>query len=269
MYFGPDSDHPCAAIGVFQQKGELVTGTFITETGDYRFLEGVVDNDSMSLSTFDGSHAFFFKAGIDAEGKLFGRFRSGTHWNDRFAGHRNETFELRHPETLTILKDGHDEFAFSFPDLDSNMVSLNDPKYQNKVVVVEVMGSWCPNCMDGTSYLAGLHDRYNASGLEIVALAFERSTIFDEACKTVRKHKQDLNAHFDFLIAGKASKTVATEKLPMLTDILSFPTTIFIDRHGKVRKIYTGFYGPGTGMYYDQFHAETTAFVEQLLQEEI
>ena len=61
-----------------------VTGTFLTETGDYRYLEGVVDGDSLKLSCFDGSHAFLFHAALDQD-SFRGRFWSGTHW-DRALG---------------------------------------------------------------------------------------------------------------------------------------------------------------------------------------
>ncbi|HRD38300.1 MAG TPA: TlpA family protein disulfide reductase, partial [Bacteroidia bacterium] len=67
------------AVGIFKQSGSKVTGTFLTETGDYRYLEGAVQNSNMSLSCFDGSHAFLFfmtaanKTGKvnDLEGKVF------------------------------------------------------------------------------------------------------------------------------------------------------------------------------------------------------
>ena len=53
----------------------------------------------------------------------------------------------------------------------------------------------------------------------------------------------------------------------MLNKIISYPTTIFIDKKGNVRKIYTGFSGPATGEAYTDFVKETTEFVEMLLRE--
>jgi len=268
VLFSPDSEKPCKAIGVFEQgEDNKVTGTFITETGDYRFLEGTASDSALLLSTFDGSHAFLFKATMSSDQTLMGTFWSGNHWKEPWSATKNEQAELADPESLTTLKEGHSGLSFSFPDLDSNMVSLSDERFKNKVVIVDVMGSWCPNCMDGTVFLKNLHDTYHKEGLEVVALAYERPKTFVEARKAVLKHKESLAANFDFLIAGPANKKKASESLPMLTNIHSFPTTIFIDRQGNVRKIYTGFYGPGTGDYYTRFAESTNSFVEKLLME--
>ena len=62
------------SIGVFQQDGKFVTGTFLTTTGDYRYLEGVVDGNVMKLSTFDGTHAYLFKAEMTENGEVEGEF---------------------------------------------------------------------------------------------------------------------------------------------------------------------------------------------------
>ena len=53
----------------------------------------------------------------------------------------------------------------------------------------------------------------------------------------------------------------------MLNHILSYPTTIFIDKKGSVRKIHTGFNGPATGKEYDDFKAEFEGFIELLNNE--
>ena len=265
--FSPDTEDEYPAVGIFEQEGNKVHGTFLTETGDYRYLEGVVDGNELSLSAFDGSHAFLFKAKVQ-EGRITnGTFWSGTHWSEPWQAVRNPEFELTHPDSLTYLKPGYEKFAFSFPDLEGNPVSLEDAKFHNKVVLVEVMGSWCPNCMDGTRFLNELNQKYGEQGLEILALAFEKGTE-EEARRQVLKHQRDLDANFTFLLAGEASKKVAEESLPMLNRVLSFPTAIFIDRSGNVRRITTGVYGPGTSKYYTDFKARTEALLEQLLREQ-
>lgn len=264
--FNPNSTNTYNAVGIFKQKEKNVSGTFLTETGDYRFLEGNFSNDILSLSCFDGSHAFLFKAILKDE-KLSGTFYSGIHSRENFTAKKNENAKLTHPDSLTFLREGFSQFSFSFPDLDSNIISLSDKKFQNKVVIVEVMGSWCPNCLDETVFLSEIYKNHHANGLEIVSLCFERSPEFSKAKNAVLRFKQQLNAPYDFLIAGIAGTKNANEKLPMLNHIMSFPTTIFIDKKGKVRKIHTGFYGPGTGEYHAKFKEEITLFVEKLLGE--
>ena len=129
------------------------------------------------------------------------------------------------------------------------------------------MGSWCPNCLDETRYLTELHEKYKKSGLQIVALAFERTRSEAQALKNLEALKARTTATYPFLLAAWNRKTKAAEILPMLNHVMSFPTAIFIDKKGKVRKIHTGFYGPGTGEYYKKFTTETEAFVKQLLDE--
>ena len=65
------------AVGEFRQSGNQVNGTFLTTTGDYRFLDGVVDGDTLRLSTFDGGHAYSFVSKIIDTGMMRGFFYSG------------------------------------------------------------------------------------------------------------------------------------------------------------------------------------------------
>lgn len=268
-YFGDAKDE--MAIGIFHQKGNIVTGTFATETGDYRFLEGAIMGDSLKLSCFDGSHAFLFTAQIAADENgdtvLAGKFYSGNHYSTSWQAKRNAEAQLRNPESLTYLKDGYSKFEFNFPDLDSNLVSSSDDFFKHKVQIVTLMGSWCPNCMDESKLLSEFYYKYHHKGLEITALAFERTESFTLAKGMIEKHKKALQVPYRFLIAGKANKSEAAAALPMLNHVMSFPTTIFIDRNGNVRKIFTGFYGPGTDNYYSQYKEELELFVEKLLAE--
>lgn len=264
--FSPGSDNEYKAIGQFEQDGNRAFGTFLTTTGDYRFLEGNISGDSLLLSCFDGSHAFLFKAKIDGD-KIEGDFWSGSHWQENWVGERDEDYELPDPTTLTFLKPGYSEVDFSFNNMEGEAVGLTDQQYQNKVVIVQIMGSWCPNCMDETAYLVSLHNKFNQQGLEVVSLAFEKSENQETNLRSLKRLKEHFDVPYEILLAGMASKTEAANKLPMLNHVLSFPTSIYIDRKGEVRRIHTGFAGPGTGEYYQEFVEETDRFVTQLLIE--
>ena len=255
------------AIGEFRQKDEIVTGTIMTPTGDYRYLEGVVDGDSLYLSSFDGAHAFLFKAKITIDNFIEGDFRSGLHWSEKWIAEKNENYVLPDPDSLTFLKNGFEKIEFSFPNLEGKQVSFGDKKYEDKVVIIQIMGSWCPNCMDETAFLSKMYNRYNVKGLEIIALAYETSPEFEKAKKTLQRLIKRFDAKYDFLIAGTSDKKQAVETLPFLNHLMAFPTTIFIDKNGKVRKIHTGFTGPGTGKHYDHFVDKTTSLIEKLLNE--
>ncbi|MCS6822228.1 MAG: TlpA family protein disulfide reductase [Microscillaceae bacterium] len=255
------------AVGIFEQEGKKITGTFLTTTGDYRFLEGIVEDKQLKLSTFDGAHAFLFKASLKDEQTLTGEFWAGKTGFEEWVATKNDTASLPNAEKLTFLKEGYNEFNFTFPNLDKQPVSLKDAKYKNKVVIVQLFGSWCPNCRDETEFLAPWYAQNKHRGVEIIALAYERSADFNKAKERVRKVKEKLKAEYDFLIAGVSNKNEASKTLPMLNQVLAFPTTIFIDKKGQVRKIHTGFNGPGTGKYYEQFVKEFNDFVNQLLKE--
>lgn len=263
--FAKETNAPFDAIALFEQKGNILYGTFATETGDYRYLEGIVHNDSLFLSTFDGSHAYLFEAFIKND-TLFGKFWSGSHYEVSWIAVPDPIFELRNPDSLTFIKPEYDQINFSLPDLNNALVSLNDEKFKNKVIIVQLLGSWCPNCLDETKYLNTLYERYKADGLEIVGLAFERTKSKAKAIENLQALIRRTNLNYTLLLGGSTRDESPEEVLPMLNHVMSFPTTIFIDKNKNVRKIHTGFYGPGTGDYYTQFKKETEAFVELLLK---
>ncbi|MEO6167193.1 MAG: TlpA disulfide reductase family protein [Chitinophagales bacterium] len=253
------------AIGVFNQSGNELTGTFLTTSGDYRYLAGTVQGNEFLLSCFDGSHAFLFLATIDPGGVLHGMYYSGNHWQEPWTAHRNSDFELPDPSTLLSLKTGYDKLAFSFPDLSGNLVSLSDKQFQNKVVMVQVLGSWCPNCMDEMAYFSPLYDQYHINGLEIIGLAYEKA-VGEKAVQNVDRLKKRFNVQYTILIAGQPGSD-AIKTLPMLSGMFAYPTTFFIDRKGSLRKIYSGINGPATGNAYEKWKDDTRGLVEKLLAE--
>ncbi|MCH7403826.1 peroxiredoxin family protein [Belliella kenyensis] len=257
------------AIGIFEQEGNLITGTFLTALGDYRFLEGNVDGNQFYLSAFDGSHLFFFQGQALEDGSIQGRFRSGPRYKETFIAIRDEDFELPDPGSLTYLKEGYETLDFKFPDTEGNPVSLGDDRFQNKVVLVQLFGSWCPNCMDETKYLAPWYEQNKDRGVEIVGLAFESKPDFDYASKRVKNAAEKLGANYPFLIAGESNKDKASQALPALNRVVAFPTLIYLDRKGKVRHIHTGFNGPGTGGMYDRWIEEHEELVNGLLGEKL
>ncbi|MFC0604183.1 peroxiredoxin family protein [Winogradskyella pulchriflava] len=261
-------DDEYIAKGIFKQEGEKVTGTFRTTTGDYRYLEGVMDGDTMKLSTFDGAHAFLFTAKV-SDSTMEGTFYSGNHWKEPFVAKRNENYELPSANHLTFLKEGYNSLEFSFPDANGNLVSLNDERFKNKVVIVQIMGTWCPNCLDESKYYTEFYKTNKNKDLEFVALAFEYAKTKEMAFKRIDRLQSKLGIEYPILLAqfGTSSKSKAQEKLPMLNHVLSYPTSIFIDKTGKVRKIHTGFNGPATGKKYEEFKTEFEAFVGDLLKE--
>ncbi|WP_108869286.1 peroxiredoxin family protein [Aquimarina aquimarini] len=256
------------AKGLFKQNGNIVTGTFRTTTGDYRYLEGVLNEDKLQLSAFDGAHAFLFTAEV-VDSVINGYFYSGNHWKEPFTAKRNESFELPSEDSLTFIKKGYKTLDFSFKDTEGNKVSLQDKRFDNKVVIVQVMGTWCPNCMDETKYYVEYYNTHKDKDIEFVALAFEYAKTEEKAFRSIKRLQEKLKVEYPILLAqyGTSDKQKAQEKLPMLTQVLSYPTTIFIDKKRNVRKIHTGFNGPATGQKYIDFKKDFENFVNHLLNE--
>ena len=257
------------AKGIFTQTSNKVTGTFRTTTGDYRYLEGIVDGDSLKLSTFDGAHAFLFTAKA-TDSTLNGYFYSGNHWKEHFTAKLNNEYELTNEENLTFIKEGYEYFDFSFPDTRGRVVSLSDPEFNNKVVILQIMGTWCPNCLDESKFLVKYSKENPNKDLQIIALAFEEAKTREIAYERIKRFKKRIGIEYPVLLAqfgNLANKTLAQQKLPMLNHIISYPTTIFMDKKGKVRKIHTGFNGPATGEKYTEFTKDFEVFVNELLNE--
>ncbi|MCX6224287.1 MAG: TlpA disulfide reductase family protein [Bacteroidia bacterium] len=253
-------------IGEFIQEGSHLTGTFLTTTGDYRFLEGKVAGTKMMLSAFDGAHALVFQADLSPGGTLEnGTFCGGPSWKGEWLAVLNDTVTLPDPTTLTFLKQGYEKLDFTFPDLTGNLVSLSDSRFQGKPVIVQIIGSWCPNCMDETRFFCSLYNQYKDKGLQIIALSYE-SANFAASVKAIERFRNNIGAEYTFLYAGESNKRKASETLPMLNRILSFPTSVFIDRNGNIIKIFTGFSGPGTGKHYQKLTTEMTEAVEEMIE---
>ncbi len=265
--FRTDKDS-AAAVGVFEQQGNNITGSFLTPTGDYRYLAGQLEGTELKLSTFDGSHLYLFRAFLDSSRNLLeGEFWSGAKGYQKWTALRDDKAALPDANTLAYLKKGYDRIDFTFPDLNGKPVSLSDPEFRDKVVIVQIMGSWCPNCMDETNFLAPWYEKNKDRGVEIVGLAYEVVPTLEATAPKLERMKRRMGIGYDVLLAGKNTTADVAASLPMLDKVLAFPTTIFIDRQGKVRRIHTGFSGPGTGNYYQEFVEEFNQFTDKLLAE--
>ena len=255
------------AVGVFEQQGTHLTGTFLTSTGDYRYLAGDAVGDSLRLSCFDGTHAYLFKAARQSDGTLKGAFWAGASGYETWTARSDPKAELPDATKLTYLKPGFKTVSFSFPDVNGKPVSLNDERFKNKVVIVQILGSWCPNCMDETNFLSPWYKKNKSRGVEVVGLAYEKSADLKESAPKLQRMIDRFQIDYPIALAGTNNKAEASKTLPMLNRIIGFPTTILIDKRGNVRQIHTGFSGPGTGKYYDEFTDDFNRLVDKLLAE--
>lgn len=271
LSFEGDSSAAFPSVGEFIQTGNKITGTILTPTGDYRYLQGVVTGNRLRLSTFDGAHAFLFTATIDNDTSISqGIFYSGKTFKESWHGVKDAGATVNADAAAMAMRPGEEKLNFTFPSLDGSPVSINDERFKNKVVIVQIMGSWCPNCMDETIFLSDYYKKNKDRGVEVIALAYEYSNDFNRSVKSLRKFQERFNVQYPMLITGVAvSDSLRTEKtLPQVTPIKFFPSSIIIDKKGIVRKFDTGFVGPGTGKHYESYTRSFYAYIEKLLAEE-
>lgn len=260
-----DSDQ-YTIIGEFTQSGNNLTGTFLTPSGDFRFLQGAVSGDKVMLSCLDGAHSLLFKASISKEGTLEnGTLVGGPAWKEKWRAVRNDKIELPDAEKQSAVKEGTDVIDFSALDLNGKKVSLSDEKYKGKAVIVQLMGSWCPNCMDETRFFTEIFDNYKPKGLEIIGLCFE-SNNYDESKVRMQRFITQIGAKYDFLYAGEVGNKGVFQALPFMKEFKGYPTTLYLDRQHKVMKVYTGFSGPGTGKHYEKQKNDIVNYIEKIIK---
>jgi peroxiredoxin len=254
-------------LAEFFQTGDRVTGSILTTSGDYRYLDGKVSGNKFMVSTLDGAHSLLITGDINSKGELVnGKFVGSRKWKTDWSAVRTKTFELPAADKLVTVKDPSIKFNFAFPDMDGKIVRLSDDRFRNKVVIITATGSWCPNCLDEIRYLKDIYNKDKAKGLEIISLCFE-SKDYEKSKQRIIRFRDDIGAKFTFLYAGEAGSKDRSAAFPMLQGPMAFPSAVFIDRLGVIRKVHTGFSGPGTGEYYKQFAIETQKFIDQLLAE--
>lgn len=263
--FTDEDGSTSSGVAVFDQQHDRITGTVMTPTGDQRFLEGQAQGDEVQLSTFAGGLAYLYKLKVAQDGELTGEFWQGQKEHQRVVAKRNADATLA--EIGSTMKDAATPLNFSFRDIDGKTVSLSDERFHGKVVVVTLGGSWCPNCHDEAAFLAPFYLANRDRGFEVISLMFERHGDFAKAAAAARRFRDDMGVEYPVLIAGISDKDEASKALPGLSGVFGFPTAIFVDRNGAVRRIHTGFTGPATGEQYDRYVSEFTELINTLLAE--
>lgn len=252
-------------VGVFVENNGSVEGSVLSSSGDMRFLSGTQTKDGFVVSTFTGLSAYLLDVKV-----LNDRQWEGVYYTSKskihFTANFNPKASLENPYLITKMKPGFDSLSFKLKDLDGNWVSLKDEKFKNKVVIVSILGSWCPNCLDEHTFLSNWYRENRLSGVELVGLAFERKDDPVYAAKFLSNLKSRLKIEYPLLFGGKVGAVSTQKVLPEIEQIKIYPTTLFIGKDGKVAKIHTGYSGPATGLFYQEFKKEFNEIVLKLLQ---
>lgn len=264
--FNPNKDNASFSVGIFNSIGENeISATFRTTTGDYGYMHGGYKENKIVLSTFNGSRAYLFEAEMNKD-SIEGVMYAGNHSKTIVKGVLDNDFELSNEYSLTSLKVKNQKFDFSFENTLGKLISIDDKFYDGKSMVVQLMGSWCSNCLDESKFYVDYMNKNELKDIEFVALAFEYAKTKDDALNSIQKLKKQLGINYPILLAqyGSSDKSRALEKFPMLNKIISYPTTIFLDKNKDVIKIHTGFNGPATGEKYTEFINEFNSTIKFL-----
>jgi len=253
VYFESEIEDSTVAVAEFEQNGNMIKGTFLTETGDYRFLNGTIKGNQLKLSTFDGEHAFVFAGEVDDAGMIHGHFASGKTWHEQWWAHPDMEVQLADASTITYLKNGAKTLHFEGKALDGTSENLDDDMLNGKPFILQIMGTWCPNCMDETKFLSQWHTLNPDIGVELVSLAFERKDNYQYAKERLTLLRDRFNVGYPLLFGGGYDKELATKKLPELSAVVAYPTLVFYNSNHEVTHIHTGFTGPGTGVHFERW----------------
>jgi len=252
---------------VIQQKGADVSAAILRVDGDTGMLTGGYKDGKFALSHFSGARPSQLFITPLADGTLSVEL-GGQHHEGSMIAYRPEVARakgLAEPTDAdhhTGVKDPSQPFAFSFPDLNGNVVSNTDARFKHKVVLINISGSWCPNCHDEAPFLAEVYRKYHDRGLEIVALSFEEADQLQDPTR-LRAFIKEYGIGYTVLLGGETS--TAKDKLTSALDWDAWPTTFFVGRDGLVKSVHAGFPGPGSGELYRKEKEEFVATVERLL----
>lgn len=244
---------------VFEQKGKTINGSILTPTGDYRYMSGFVSGEEFEAASFDGMYNYLVRGRV-RKGILEARILSN--YLTKIEGVKDSKAELPDAYKQTQLE----SLSFKFPNLAGEQVSLSDKRFKNKPVIVQFFGSWCPNCLDEMNYLIPWYKENHKRGIEIIALAFERSNDPAEAKKQLLKTQRKKDIPYTLLIAGSTADDKPKDKIKGLKNFISFPTTVFLNKNHEVVKVHAGFTGPSTGEFYEKWKKEFNETVDGLLK---
>jgi thiol-disulfide isomerase/thioredoxin len=253
---------------VLKQKDDQVSGAILRVDGDTGTLEGSYNHGAFLLSHFSGARPSQVLITPQADGSLLVDLSGEHHDGSAIKAIRPEVARARSlpmpddPATHTGVKDPTQPFPFSFPDLDGKIVSSTDARFRGKVVLINITGSWCPNCHDEAPFLAALYNKYRGQGLEIVALSFEEEEQLKNPTR-LRAFIKEYGIKYTVLLGGETSS--AKDKLTQALNWDAWPTTFFVGRDGLVKAVHAGFPGPGSGELYKRDTDEIVSTVERLL----
>ncbi|MCF6352730.1 MAG: TlpA family protein disulfide reductase [Cyclobacteriaceae bacterium] len=253
------------AIGLFAQHNNRVTGTIATQVGDFRYFEGVTYNDSIRISSFDGVHAFLM-TGAFKNGNWSGVFHYEDGYSEKWTSTYNSEATLTNPFSLITVEPQTHKPYYDILTAGGQYNAIDTDELDGKVVIIQLMGTWCPNSLDQTNYLTHWYREVDQNNIVLMAVTYEPGNK-EYSQKRIDSYSKSLNIPYAMYIGGSMSKGQAALAFPNMGKVNAFPTLVIIDKQGYIRYIHSYFNGPATGRYYLKFIEEFNAKVNELLSE--
>jgi peroxiredoxin len=115
---------------------------------------------------------------------------------------------------------------FTLPSLDGPNLRLQEQR--GRVVMINFWATWCGPCRVEMPHLAKLYEKYRGSGFTVLAV-----NIDEDPYKAAGLAKQ-LGMRFPVLLDTE-------KKVSRLYDLSTMPSTILVDRDGRVRYVHRGY----------------------------
>ena len=256
---------PYSGLSLFEQEGEKLEGTIITGTGDLRYFSGIMDGDSLKMSSFDGAHGFLLK-GVKKKGKWSGELVFDNGYNEYWQ-ETEEGFDLKPAFETIDLEEGKSEPFFDILAAGDGHQKYQKEDFEGKVSIIQLLGSWCPNSLDETRYLTRWFEENEDLDVQIMAVFYEINYSPEYATRRIEDYKKDNNISYQTAIGGRANKGQAALAFPFMNKIDAFPTLVILDKKGHARYVHNYFEGPATGKRYQKFDERFREIIAELVAE--
>lgn len=262
LEFTPPNGNPSPAVGLFTAGNGKVIGSILSTTGDFRYFSGVLRNDSIIASSFDGAHGFLFKAAVN-KGKLSGVFYFDKSYTEQVSGAANNEASLSNP--FEKVTGGHRPY-FDILSAGDPSKKVKEEDYFGKVLIIQLFGTWCPNSMDQTRFLTDWYNK-KPEDVELIAVTYEPNFTTAYGNSRISDYKSQMDIGYNVFLGGELSKGQAALAFPFVDKINAFPTLMIVDKDGFVRYVSNYFNGPATRTYFELFKREFIRIVDELLAE--
>ncbi len=268
VYYDNPDGIDSTTVAKFWARGDSIFGTFIDPSGDHGLMAGIQNGPEASLGRFTGWQANLIEL-EQKEGQWSGRYyaRQLAPQSFRLVPRPSIPSTPLDPRR-TRMKNPRAPFVFAGITADGDSLQSSDARFKGKVLIVDIMGTWCHNCLDEAPILEQIYREYKDKGLEIVGLSFEVTNDQATARRNLDIYRKRHGLTFPLIYSGSLDASNVESKIrSQLEDFFAYPTSLFIDRKGIVKHLHWGFKGPGTGEEYQQEVTRFYALVKELINE--